>query len=47
MVVASSKVWTVVIVKRRDRQGCMNTEKTEAALAAYGRKLVVFDEVGS
>ena len=33
-----------VVVERRDRLGCMNTELVEAALAAHGRKLVVVDD---
>ena len=33
----------VIVVEHRDRLGRMNTELVEAALAAYGRRLVVLD----
>ena len=32
-----------VVVERRDRLGCMDTELVESALAAHGRSLVVVD----
>ena len=35
---------TVIVVEHRDRLGRMNTELAEAALAAYGRCLVVLDD---
>ncbi len=35
---------TVVVVEHRDRLGRMNTELVEAALSAYGRRLVVLDD---
>lgn len=35
---------TVIVVEHRDRLGRMNTELAEAALAAYGRRLVVLDD---
>lgn len=34
---------TDVVVEHRDRLGGMNTELVEAALSAYGRRLVVLD----
>ena len=34
---------SVVVVEHRDRLGRMNTDLTEAALAAHGRRLVVVD----
>ena len=33
-----------VVVERRDRLGCTNTELVESALAAHGRRLVVVDD---
>ena len=35
---------SVIVVEYRDRLGRVNTELAEAALAAYGRRLVVLDD---
>jgi putative resolvase len=35
---------SVIVVEHRDRLGRMNTELAEAALSAYGRRLVVLDD---